>query len=55
MMTYTIEIIEIRADNKKTKSVLRKSKIKSLREIVGYTKNYIRQECDIQNIVKWGM
>ncbi|KAH1028549.1 hypothetical protein HUJ05_001896 [Dendroctonus ponderosae] len=52
--------IETRADNKRTKSILKTTEMKILRTISGYTlrdrkRNIaIRDECQTQNIVKWG-
>lgn len=56
-VTYTVEI---KADNKKTKSLLRMIEMKLLRIATGYTcynqkSNIdIREECGIPGIVKWG-
>ncbi|XP_044760904.1 uncharacterized protein LOC123318360 [Coccinella septempunctata] len=57
IMTYAIET---RADNKRTKSILRTTEMKILRTISGYTlrdrkrNTAILEECQVQDIVKWG-
>ncbi|XP_044754993.1 uncharacterized protein LOC123313947 [Coccinella septempunctata] len=57
IMTYAIET---RADNKRTKSILRTTEMKILITISGYTlrdrkrNTAILEECQIQDIVKWG-
>ncbi|XP_044753795.1 uncharacterized protein LOC123313132 [Coccinella septempunctata] len=57
VLTYAIET---RADNKKTKNIIRTTEVKILRNISGYTlrdrkrNTDIRHECQVEDIVRWG-
>jgi len=57
IMTYGIETIE---ETNKTKIMLRVAEMKTLRTIMGKTRIYrirntdIREQCGVQDIVRWG-